>query len=267
MGTMGVDGQSIAITNEQPGSNCQNGGLKLTSGTIVSYVCNGLNGSGSLAVTPEPAGANCANGGVKVQSSSGTSYVCNGSSSSVTTMAEPPGANCAAGGVKITSSTGTNYVCNGTGGGGSSNVLDSGGNVLGQFKSMFPGSNSPCNGCVNRFYDVAYVDGSGTIVIRNGDGTLDPQVVQPPIGYTAPLCQGTPYLILQPPVLANVLVKNGSGTSLFKGTTAPPAAITVASVLQQDGTCNPYTQSYSNAQALESVTNVPATVPGPLAIQ
>ena len=80
MGTMGADGQSIAITTEPPGANCQNGGLKLTSGTIVSYICNGLNGSGSLAVTPEPAGANCTNGGVKIQSSSGTSYVCNGSS-------------------------------------------------------------------------------------------------------------------------------------------------------------------------------------------
>ena len=45
MGTMGTSGESVTVTAEPAGSNCTNGGFKLTSSTGTSYVCNGTNGT------------------------------------------------------------------------------------------------------------------------------------------------------------------------------------------------------------------------------
>jgi len=79
----GIDGNNslTKITNEDPGINCENGGLKIDSGidsngdgtldddeiTATAYVCNGVDGNNSLTkITNEAAGANCGNGGLKI---------------------------------------------------------------------------------------------------------------------------------------------------------------------------------------------------------
>lgn len=73
----GVDENTGAtITEEDPGENCENGGVKIVvgEGTPV-YVCDGA----SATVTTEPPGENCASGGVKVQvGSEDPAYACNG---------------------------------------------------------------------------------------------------------------------------------------------------------------------------------------------
>ena len=133
----GIDGKNSLTTviSEPPGSNCENGGIKVESGidfnengtldeleiSSTTYVCNGNDGNSSLTiVTSEPAGTNCENGGVKIESGidsndngildeseiSSTTYVCNGTdgNSSITTITEEPaGNNCENGGTKIES--------------------------------------------------------------------------------------------------------------------------------------------------------------------
>lgn len=105
----GIDGNNslTKITSEDPGIECENGGLKINTGVdtdangtledteirATAYVCNGVDGTISLVnVTNEDAGANCENGGVKIESgvdnnNNGTldedevsieRYVCNG---------------------------------------------------------------------------------------------------------------------------------------------------------------------------------------------
>lgn len=132
----GPSGQSVTTAAESPGTNCATGGVRLTSVSGTSYVCNGaagaagMNGSAgtagqSVAVATESSGVNCATGGLRLTSASGTNYVCNGAQGttgtagqSVTVTAESAGVNCASGGVRIVSASGTNYVCNGAAGSG-----------------------------------------------------------------------------------------------------------------------------------------------------
>lgn len=106
----------MAAVSEPAGSNCSNGGLKVTSGldsnansvldagevTSTTYVCNGTNGSNGangsnglnslVSIVNESAGANCTYGGQKISSGldannngtldpsevASTKYVCNG---------------------------------------------------------------------------------------------------------------------------------------------------------------------------------------------
>lgn len=90
-GSNGSNGISAIAVAEAPGSNCNYGGIKVTSAGADQFVCNGAPGAAgsngldgadgqSVAVDAEPAGANCTYGGVKLTSSSGTNYVCNGAS-------------------------------------------------------------------------------------------------------------------------------------------------------------------------------------------
>jgi hypothetical protein len=76
-GPAGQAGQSVTVTPEAAGANCAAGGVKLTTASGTSYVCNGAGGQG-VTVTSENPGANCAAGGIKVQSGASTTYVCNG---------------------------------------------------------------------------------------------------------------------------------------------------------------------------------------------
>ena len=171
-GTNGTNGYNTLVTSvtEPAGSNCANGGYKISSGldtdndgvlqaseiTSTDYACNGVNGTNGyntlMTSVTEPSGSNCVNGGLKISSGldtdndgvlqasefTGTNYVCNGATGStgangystlMATSAEAPGANCAYGGLKISSgldtdgdgilqaseATSTNYVCNGAG--------------------------------------------------------------------------------------------------------------------------------------------------------
>lgn len=105
----GIDGNSslTRITNEEIGSHCENGGLKIEYGldlnldntlndnevSFTTYICNGINGDTSLvSIVDEAEGENCENGGIKINSgidsnSNGildndeidnAKYVCNG---------------------------------------------------------------------------------------------------------------------------------------------------------------------------------------------
>lgn len=118
---------------EDPGTNCENGGLKIETGLDnnfngildsievqnTKYVCNGLNGKNSLTtVSKEAAGASCENGGIKINSGldlnknglleeseiTSTAYVCNGvdgNSNLTRTTNENSGGNCGNGGLKV----------------------------------------------------------------------------------------------------------------------------------------------------------------------
>jgi hypothetical protein len=122
-GSNGTNGlmSLVSVTDEPAGSNCADGGKKISSGldtnndsiieasevTSTNYVCNGANGSN---------GANGRNG-------------TNGYNTLLATTSEPAGVNCTYGGLKITSGldtnndgtleasevTSTSYVCNGGG--------------------------------------------------------------------------------------------------------------------------------------------------------
>jgi hypothetical protein len=275
-GPAGTDGQSTTVTAEPPGANCGAGGVKLSSGTIASYVCNGLNGTGSIAVTTEPSGANCASGGVKITTSSGVSYVCNGSGGGVTTAVEPAGSNCANGGVKITSSSGTNYVCNGAAGsGGGKVVLDGAGNMLGGFIAMYQMPDYSMGSVYHFYFDVSYQDASGVIVPRKPDGTLDPFFVGA-VYYSMSLCQGTPYYVpangpagnMTGVVPAGALVQLAGQSNFYKMSNTPViSTLTPASALGSNGTCGPNVTAFNNVYTLASITAPAATVPGPLAIQ
>ncbi len=124
----GVQGQSVVPSLEQAGSNCPNGGVRLTPDAgPATFVCNGATGATgaageSVTVTPVPAGGSCAWGGQMLQVGSGTpSYVCNGAPGEVGAAGESvsmtpvgPGASCAWGGQMLQVGTGTPaYVCNG----------------------------------------------------------------------------------------------------------------------------------------------------------
>lgn len=139
-GPIGEQGETgtdslIKTTSENPGVNCENGGLKIevgldnnSNGSLDSdeikstnYVCNGNNGNNSLtSVTNDPIGTNCENGGVKIDTGidinsdgilndneiTSTSYVCNGvngNDSLVKTTSESAGSNCENGGLRIDS--------------------------------------------------------------------------------------------------------------------------------------------------------------------
>ena len=133
----GIDGNNslTKITNEDPGINCENGGLKIDSGidsngdgtldddeiTATAYVCNGVDGNNSLTkITNEAAGANCGNGGLKIDTGvdnntngvldddeiRATAYTCNGVDGNISLVNitdEVAGENCENGGVKIDS--------------------------------------------------------------------------------------------------------------------------------------------------------------------
>jgi hypothetical protein len=141
-GALGPQGFSslLSITSELPGLNCQNGGIRVTSGidknsnnildsdevTSTAFVCNGVDGISSLStVVPEPQGNNCSTGGVKINSGpdsnkngvldiseiKSTAYACNGvdgKMSLVSIVQEPPSINCQNGGVKISSGVDSN---------------------------------------------------------------------------------------------------------------------------------------------------------------
>ena len=133
----GIDGNNslTKITNEDPGINCENGGVKIDSGidtngngalddaeiTATAYVCNGVDGNNSLTkITNEAAGANCENGGLKIDTGvdsnangvlddyeiRATAYTCNGVDGNISLVNitdEVAGENCENGGVKIDS--------------------------------------------------------------------------------------------------------------------------------------------------------------------
>lgn len=80
----GIDGNTslTKITNENSGSNCENGGLKIEYGLdknsngelndsevqYTTYTCNGLDGNLSLInITDEKEGIMCENGGIKIE--------------------------------------------------------------------------------------------------------------------------------------------------------------------------------------------------------
>ena len=80
----GIDGNTslTRITNENSGSNCENGGLKIEYGVdtnrngelndsevqYTTYTCNGLDGNLSLTnITDETKGTVCENGGIKIE--------------------------------------------------------------------------------------------------------------------------------------------------------------------------------------------------------
>ena len=94
-GDPGTTGTSATVEFESPGTNCAHGGVKVTSASGLSYVCNGApgqNGSEGASVTTsvEPAGGNCTHGGVKLTSASGATYVCSGSPGPAGTSATHP---------------------------------------------------------------------------------------------------------------------------------------------------------------------------------
>jgi len=39
---------SIEITDEAPGSNCGNGGVRIATGSTVQYICNGADGTNGV---------------------------------------------------------------------------------------------------------------------------------------------------------------------------------------------------------------------------
>lgn len=133
-GKIGPSGKDsiVKITEEQPGSNCPNGGQKIESGTDqdgngqlsineisqTKYVCNGKNSL--LNVVSEASGPNCANGGLKIELGidlngnntlelnevTQTKFLCNGlnGSNSLTIYTnELNGDNCKSGGFKVES--------------------------------------------------------------------------------------------------------------------------------------------------------------------
>ncbi len=125
-GTNGVNGLNtlMAVVPESAGTNCADGGLKITSGldtdsdgvlqasevTSTNYACNGTNGTNGanglntlVAVVSEPAGANCADGGYKLTSGLDTNSDSTLQASEVTS---------------------TNYVCNGANGTNGTNGLN-----------------------------------------------------------------------------------------------------------------------------------------------
>jgi len=84
MGTTGTPGESVMTTVESPGANCVNGGVKLSSASGVTYVCNGAAGSAGtdgasvVAVSLGPGDPNCPNGGSAFTIGTQTTYACNG---------------------------------------------------------------------------------------------------------------------------------------------------------------------------------------------
>jgi hypothetical protein len=135
MGTDGLPGQNgtsslVSISDEPPGANCSNGGVKIESGTdddrdgtldagevdATRYVCDGDDGLRSLVRTSaEPKGNNCIHGGQRVETGiddndngtleaaeiDATSFVCNAAPTLVSTSVEPAGVNCADGGLRV----------------------------------------------------------------------------------------------------------------------------------------------------------------------
>ena len=118
MGEQGIPGTSVTVAPVSPGGTCAAGGVRITSATGTTFVCNGETGPQGATGPRGPTGATGSQGpagqGVEVS-------------------AIGPGANCDAGGVSIESASGTSYVCNGiagSGGGGSTAFGDGGiGNV------------------------------------------------------------------------------------------------------------------------------------------
>lgn len=136
-GATGATGAGVVAetTDEAPGANCANGGIKFSWGVDDNgngaldadevdgskYICNGSDGGSGhdtlVTTTSEPAGANCAAGGLKVEHGlddndngtldasevDATDYVCAPTQSLIATATEPPGANCPDGGTAITS--------------------------------------------------------------------------------------------------------------------------------------------------------------------
>ncbi|ADV50283.1 hypothetical protein I2486_14870 [Cellulophaga sp. E16_2] len=135
-GSQGSNGSTslINITDEAPGSNCDNGGLKIETGLDSNangilesnevqntrFVCNGINGNTSLTtVITEPAGANCTNGGIKINAGldvngngnleeseiTSSAFICNGvdgDNNGLTRITnENAGVTCANGGLKV----------------------------------------------------------------------------------------------------------------------------------------------------------------------
>lgn len=118
-GVNGIDGQSVAVTPEPRGANCERGGVKIESATGTAYVCNGE--SGPMGVfgkpgpegEPGPAGEPGARGEVGESGPAGAPGPAGLPGASVVGSSEPPGDNCEFGGVKLESGDTMNYVCNG----------------------------------------------------------------------------------------------------------------------------------------------------------
>ncbi len=123
----------VNIVDENPGSNCEAGGIKIEIGldnnsngvldeievNTTNYVCNGEDGNNSITrVENEPMGGICQNGGIKISSGidinndgvlqddeiNTTAYVCNGIDGNnmlIRTTIEEEGENCESGGLKI----------------------------------------------------------------------------------------------------------------------------------------------------------------------
>jgi hypothetical protein len=94
----GDGGVPLVTTPEAPGANCAAGGVQLSNGITVTYVCNGAVG---------PAGPRGDAGAVGPQGPQGLT----GPAPVLSSVG--PGSDCATGGVRITSGSATSYVCNG----------------------------------------------------------------------------------------------------------------------------------------------------------
>lgn len=118
-GPKGDPGAAVIGASEPEGDNCTYGGVQLTTGTNVQYVCNGKPG-GDVVVTQEGPSEQCPHGGMLVVGSNGDeAWACHGqdgtagaAGESVVMVAEPAGIHCAAGGQKLTVGTQVGYVCN-----------------------------------------------------------------------------------------------------------------------------------------------------------
>lgn len=137
MGSPGLEGVNslINISDENSGTNCENGGIRVDVGLDINsneildnneiqntkYICNGNNGNNSLTtIVTEVSGGNCGNGGLRINYGldvnansvldsgeiSSTTYVCNGLDGNISLVNitdEEEGLICESGGIKIES--------------------------------------------------------------------------------------------------------------------------------------------------------------------
>lgn len=180
MGEQGLQGtiSLINISDQDPGANCENGGIRVDTGLDINsnqildnneiqntkYICNGNNGSNSLTtLVTEVSGGNCGNGGLKINYGldvnangvldtsevTSTTYVCNGidGNMSLVNITDEEGLICENGGIKIESGIDTNK----------NNVLDT--HEIQVTKYVCNG----IDGIINEEIRLRIADGVGTI--------------------------------------------------------------------------------------------------------
>lgn len=115
VGAKGADGQSVVVTPEPAGENCERGGIKVVSTTGTQYVCNGAVGPMGMFGKQGPEGEPGPEGATGPQGEPGPAGVPGPpgpSGASVVGSSEPAGDNCEYGGVKLEAGE-TTYLCNG----------------------------------------------------------------------------------------------------------------------------------------------------------